>query len=94
MPLRADPVEMEPKLKAAFIEWVDSTSLGGGVWHDIDDVKQLEVSPVYACGFIIAETKDHITIASHMHNHEAAGELAIPKSAIKSIKRFTLKRSA
>lgn len=84
---------MDPKLKAAFIEWVDSTSLGGGIWHDIGDVQKLEVGSTYACGFIIAETKEHITIASHMHLHEAAGEIAIPKGAIRRIKRFTLKRS-
>lgn len=82
---------MEQRLRAAFIEWVDSTSLGGGIWKDKEEVERLEVGNAHACGFIIAETKEHITIASHMHDDEVAGELAIPKSAVRKIKRFSLK---
>jgi hypothetical protein len=82
------------KLKAASIEWLDSSSLDGSSWKDIDEVRKLELSTAYACGFVIAETKEHITIASHMHQHEVAGEIAIPKIAIKKIKRFTVKTDA
>lgn len=82
----------KPKaLEAAHIAWVDSASFGEGTWTDKNDLKDLTPAATQAIGFVVAESDDHITIASHVSDHEVGGEIAIPKCAIKKIKRWKVK---
>jgi len=79
-------------VRALYIEWLDASSLTGGVWHSNEDAKDLEVITVTSVGFVVAETKDSITLAPHISTDEVCGDLCIPKCAIK--KKRILKTGA
>lgn len=68
-------------MKALYVEWEDSCSLSGRVWHDQDD--RLGTSRCMTAGFVIKEDKGTITIASHITPQgHMAGDITIPKRAI------------
>ena len=77
--------------EAAHIVWVDSASFKEGTWTDKEDLKDLVPEETQAIGFVVAESDDHLTIASHVSEHEVGGEIAIPKCAIKKSKRWKVK---
>ena len=67
--------------KALYLEWVDSCSLPGRVWHDQDEPACTAICKT--AGFVIAEDKYKITIASHITPDGAmGGDITIPKRAI------------
>ena len=63
-----------------YIEWEDSYSLRGGVWHRRDEETGTVICKT--AGFVIREDKGSITIASHIAPGEMAGDITIPKRAI------------
>ena len=68
-------------MKALYLEWEDSCSLGGRVWHDQD--AHVSTSICMTTGFVIKEGKQSITIASHITPQgDMAGDITIPKRAI------------
>lgn len=83
----------------AFVVWRDSSSLDPpNVWREKARAEALEPAKVLACGFVIAESSSHITIASHIGEddepgkEEVAGELCIPKVAVVQEKRWRVFR--
>ncbi len=68
-------------MKALYLEWEDSCSLTGRVWHDQE--ADVEASKCMTAGFVIKEDKQAITIASHITPQgDMAGDITIPKRAI------------
>ena len=68
-------------MKTVYIEWQDSCSLAGNVWHDNN--RHASTSLCKTTGFIIHEDQNSITIASHIDsNKHMAGDITIPKRAI------------
>jgi len=78
------------KLKLVIITWEDSI-LGFVGWKSIkDQPKQRE--EMISVGFIMYENKHTITLYPHIQKSEinGAGDIVIPKSAIRKIKRIKL----
>jgi hypothetical protein len=69
-----------PKLE--LIEWVDSTSPGASVWMDNHAVRELTPQICYSVGFVVKETRAHITVAGSWSENQASGTMCIPKKAI------------
>lgn len=68
-------------MKALYLEWEDSCSLGGRVWHD--QKADVGTSLCKTAGFVIKEDNKSITIASHITPEgDMAGDITIPKRAI------------
>ena len=74
-------------MKAYRIVWEDSAGPLGGVWHDEDeDVDTVTVTTV---GYLVKKTKRRIVIAHSRHDGgQLGGVLAIPRSAVRSMKRL------
>jgi hypothetical protein len=75
-----------------YVEWVDAVSDAG--WED--NVK-VDIHPVCTVGFLIAETKDGICLASTVSGDNSNARMHIPKSWItkrKVINRENKQRKA
>lgn len=70
--------------KLIYVEWVDAVSDGG--WED--DVK-VDIHAVKTVGFLIAETKDGICLASTISGDNSNARMHIPKAWI--VKRKVIK---
>ena len=70
--------------KLVYVEWVDAVSDGG--WED--NVK-VDIHPVKTVGFLIAETKDGICLASTVSGDNSNARMHIPKAWI--VKRKVIK---
>lgn len=70
-------------LALVYIEWVDSTSLYGGVWKNIGDIDAMKgPCTITSIGFLLKETKDYVSIAAHVSDSQVSGDMIIPKVAI------------
>lgn len=77
----------KPSLATAqviYVEWVDAVSDGG--WED--EVK-VDIHPVRTIGYLVAETKDGICLASTVSGEMSNARMHIPKSWI--VKRKVIK---
>lgn len=63
--------------KIVYVEWVDAVSDGG--WED--SVK-VDIHPVCTVGFLIAETKEGICLASTVSGDNSNARMHIPKAWI------------
>ena len=68
--------------KMLYLEWEDSMSFSGKVWKDIDIVEDADLM-CESCGFVIGEDKTSITLAGSTYGGSMAGDMTIPKSAIR-----------
>lgn len=70
------------------VQWDDSTILRDG-WQAIDDVLQRrDAVRCLSVGFVLADDKRGIVLASSIHGSEAAGITMIPRRAIVKRKRL------
>lgn len=72
------------------IEWVDSTFIGGGGWIRPEE-EDFELPHIFTVGHVIYINEEAIGLAasvSDKENSDVCGVMAIPKSAILSIKVF------
>lgn len=85
---------MAHKKKFEYITWLDHCALHGGGWKAQDDIETLRPMPMYSVGWVVKETKKHVTLISHGNNEGSAkGDMCIIKKCI--IRRVRLKeRSA
>ena len=73
------------KKKCVRVKWIDSASQGG--WRG-EGTKPVMC---YSAGFLVNETKKFIAVsASHDGDNWYNSIIAIPKCAVKSIKRFKM----
>ena len=74
--------------KPVKILWDDSSEPGSG-WMDRDDVGDWHGrTRVWSIGFVIHETKRHVTLCHSYSEDEVCGVLCIPKSAILKRKKL------
>ena len=65
------------------IKWLDACSRHTeGRWSDIDDVKALSPLQCESMGWIVVDAETYLTIASHIGESNAGGEICIPKNYI------------
>ena len=76
-------------MKLVIIEWLDAQSMADGGWQRRKDVEKLTPAVVKSVGWILEETKDHVTLIAHDGDTEVGGDFSIPKACIK--KRRVLK---
>ena len=77
--------------KLVEVTWLDSCSLEGGVWHSKKTAKRVKPAVCYSAGYVISESKKHITIAAHDSPYQTCGALTIPRGAITSMKKLKRK---
>ncbi len=77
------------KRKAVLIDWIDSCSFGRQLWRDAEESKQLTPSKIQSVGFILAESKQHITLTGSMDEEDHVhGCHTIPRGCITRIRRL------
>ena len=75
-------------MKLVRVDWVDSAFFYEG-WKDVNDhIYKLE--HCVSVGFVIKETKKKIVLCPHYisRSKHGCGEMAIPKSAIRKIRKL------
>lgn len=75
-----------------YVEWVDSSCLPNVTWFPISEIDN-QVSRIATVGFLVAESKDCITLVRQYgfeENPGVGGDITIPKAAI--TKRKVLKK--
>lgn len=82
---------MSKQRRAVYVEWVDSMSKGGKVWHHIDEFTEDDLT-CRSLGFIVKEGKKSIVISGHSSCAGSfAGDIEIPKCAITKRRALRLK---
>ena len=71
-------------MKLVLIDWVDSVG-DGTRWRELDDIKKDKPVKIRSVGWILAETKESMTIVAHLSDSHGQGEMTIPSEAIKKI---------
>lgn len=72
------------------VEWEDSSSFSR-VWNSKESLSASKNQRCVSVGFLVHEDKDCVVIAGHMGLNEQpdfAGDMRIPKSAIRSRRRM------
>ena len=75
------PLKLPP---VVYVEWVDAVASSG--W----DSKAHGADLCHAVGFVVADTKDHLTLAVTVSADQHNARLAIPKGWIKKRRRVAL----
>ena len=71
------------------VEWRDSVQLAHGEWFPSSEVQRRRKNDrCYSAGFVLADDKRGIVIASSIHCGEACGAIAIPRGAISKKRRL------
>ena len=76
-------------MKIVRVDWVDSSSVSGRPWVDMEDLRREPNLECITIGCIVRESKTSVTIASSFaYGHDgqatqAIGDITIPKVAIK-----------
>lgn len=76
------------KRRIVEVKWLDSSSRAGGVWKDRDHVESNAPVECLSVGYVVARSKKHIVLAAHLAPAEAGGDMAIPRSAITSMRKL------
>jgi hypothetical protein len=64
------------------VTWNDSCSLRNG-WKDTAEVAAMSPCSIESIGFVVSDTKSHVTLASSLDDQgHAEGEMCIPKGCI------------
>lgn len=74
-------------MKIVKIDWIDSC-IGPAGWGDKEDYGNVTLVECTTVGFVVSETKEHITIANTVNKDQLLGVLTIPKRCIKKRKRL------
>ncbi len=83
---------MKPKL--VLIEWMDAVSVSGPGWMRLSKIKRKSNDVMedinVSVGFVVQETKDTVTLVSHLtglrdfgDETEGSGDVTIPKAWVK-----------
>lgn len=74
-------------MKLVCIEWLDAWTQGSG-WRKVTKIKKDSEAPlVRSVGYVISETKDHVTLVSSIFAKKdlGDGDVTIPRGMIKKI---------
>ncbi len=65
-----------------YIEWDDACSPAEGGWQDVSHSKQLRPSKIHSIGWVLKETKGHVTLVAGCSPNAVDGVICIPKVCI------------
>jgi hypothetical protein len=83
---------MTKKTPLVLVEWDDSSSLAGNIWHSKWAIRKSRPSKIKSAGFLVHRTKKRIIIAGHKADDAGvSGEICIPTSCITSIKPLRIR---
>lgn len=71
-------------MKLVLIEWLDAVTDDAG-WKKIADVQAQRPPVCRSVGWILKETKSHITIAATIHGDDCDGDVTIPRGMVRKI---------
>jgi hypothetical protein len=78
--------------KVVHISWVDSASVGGGLWVSRDEIDPscltVEGLMQQTIGFLLEESRDAVLLAQSVGPDRVGAVLAIPVCAIKSRRQY------
>lgn len=74
--------------KIVKIDWIDSC-IGPAGWGEKEDYENVTIVKCTTVGFVVQETKEHITIANTVNEDQLLGVVTIPKCCIKKKKQLT-----
>lgn len=82
-----------PPYELRRVEWHDSRGASAR-WQRVVDIKDDGICAMVSVGYVIAETNTEICLAPHLAiesdgDHQACGEMHIPKSCVLSMKLLT-----
>jgi hypothetical protein len=88
------------KIKAVYVEWLDSHSFGSGTWARVNTLKKMcKPDPCYSVGWLLEDKEDHIMLSSHLGSHNpggtidsGAGDMCIPKKAISKMRTINVRQ--
>lgn len=79
---------MTRKYPIAYVEWVDSTTMGDG-WAepDAEAIERALVDPCFSAGFLISQTAAGVVLAVGVNaaQEDVVGAMAIPASSIRRL---------
>jgi hypothetical protein len=79
----------EKKRKLVIVTWADSAAFDAG-WKDDTKVERMAPSRITSVGWLMAETKTHVTLAAHITSEgHVTGEMCIPRGCV--LKRRAVK---
>lgn len=71
-------------MKLVLVKWIDAVTKDIG-WRKIEDIKKQKPDKCETVGWIIKQTKSHVTIVSTIGGDECDGDITIPLGMIKEI---------
>jgi hypothetical protein len=86
-------VKRAPKLRPVYVEWVDSATVTTR-WDDrramVREARFLTTDPVLSAGLLLSKTRKVVVLAlfHNPHNDDVGHVLAIPRVAVRSIKKL------
>jgi len=73
-------------MRLVIVTWLDACSRRtDGRWSDTEDVKELAPLICKSVGWLISDEPTHITIAGHLGETNAGGDICIPRVCVTSI---------
>ncbi len=73
---------MPKKQSPEYVEWDDACSPAEGGWQDMNFAAGLHPSKIRSVGWVIKETRNHVTMASGCSPNAFDGVTCIPKVCI------------
>lgn len=71
-------------MKLVLVEWLDAVTDDAG-WKKIEDVAKTRPPVCKSVGWILKDTKTHITIAATIHGADCDGDVTIPRGMIRKV---------
>jgi hypothetical protein len=71
-------------MKLVQVDWLDAVTDDAG-WKKISDVQTQRPPLCKSVGWILKETKGHVTIAATIHGDDCDGDVTIPRGMIRKI---------
>lgn len=75
-------------MRLVLIEWLDAVTDDAG-WKKISDVARIRPPVCRSVGWILKETKSHITIAATIHGDDCDGDVTIPRGMVRKVTELT-----
>lgn len=72
-------------MRKVYIEWAGAVSHPDQRWKPIDSIAQRSPLIVKSLGFLLHEDDEKITIAAHVADDEADGDLTIPRGMVRRL---------
>ena len=78
-------------MRLVLVKWLDAISHESG-WKAVDKVRTQKPPLVRSVGYLVADTKEHVTIVSSIVEGDCDGDVTIPRGMIKSIEDLAVRK--